>query len=602
MSPMPGGGRSAAAVDALPDGLVFVDGNGTVVGANARALALFEAGGDTGIVGRGLLDLLPDFDWRDVPGPVGRMRGRRTDGGVFAADVVAVRLEDGGEHGLMLVVRDLTGVLDAETALADARRQTEAVLRAVGEGVVGTDAEGRIVLVNPAAAQLMGYRASALGGRELHALVLHTGGDGEPVPFEESPLADTLRTGRRHRVQGQVLWARDGDRLVVDVTIAPVCAGERVVGAVVTFVDRGPDRRLAHRHAAEVAAQAERHGAELRRLEQRYEELAGRHRLLAGAVAGARRGHLEELRTELVAVAADDACHLWPEAGRLLGRLATGYTRMAALLDDVLDQQLIASGEERLRREAVDVGRVVDDAVRRAVELLGHERTRFAVRCSGGEAEVDPGRLAVGLAHLVADVAGGGGGEGSGGVLGAEGDALVTVVVTGAGGQGVRIEVRGPYGGGDPLHQSVVSGIVGAHGGVVQRYEAPGGGGGGVYVVELPGRAGGGGGLRFRFWLWLSGGGALRGGSAVVVGQAPTAGPACVARSWRRWWRWRSWGWGWSWGRSWGCGWGWSRCRGGCWPWSRCRSRCRSRSRCRPWSRSQCRSWCWPRLRGVSLR
>ncbi|MFC9145299.1 PAS domain-containing protein [Streptomyces bacillaris] len=163
MSPMPGGGRSAAAVDALPDGLVFVDGNGTVVGANARALALFEAGGDTGIVGRGLLDLLPDFDWRDVPGPVGRMRGRRTDGGVFAADVVAVRLEDGGEHGLMLVVRDLTGVLDAETALADARRQTEAVLRAVGEGVVGTDAEGRIVLVNPAAAQLMGYRASALG-------------------------------------------------------------------------------------------------------------------------------------------------------------------------------------------------------------------------------------------------------------------------------------------------------------------------------------------------------------------------------------------------------------------------------------------------------
>ncbi len=138
------------------------------------------------------------------------------------------------------------------------------------------------MLVNPAAAQLMGYRASALGGRELHALVLHTGGDGEPVPFEESPLADTLRTGRRHRVQGQVLWARDGDRLVVDMTIAPVCAGERVVGAVVTFVDRGPDRRLAHRHAAEVTAQAERHGAELRRLEQRYEELAGRHRLLAG--------------------------------------------------------------------------------------------------------------------------------------------------------------------------------------------------------------------------------------------------------------------------------------------------------------------------------
>ncbi|WP_438471539.1 PAS domain-containing protein, partial [Streptomyces asiaticus] len=113
----------------------------------------------------------------------------------------------GGARGqlLMLVVRDLTGALDAEAELADTRRQTEAVLRAVGEGVVGTDAEGRIVLVNPAAAQLMGYRASELGGRELHALVLHSGGDGEPCPFDGSPLADTLRTGRRHRVRGQVL-------------------------------------------------------------------------------------------------------------------------------------------------------------------------------------------------------------------------------------------------------------------------------------------------------------------------------------------------------------------------------------------------------------
>nr|MDT0526706.1 PAS domain-containing protein [Streptomyces sp. DSM 41633] len=132
----------------------------------------------------------------------------------------------------------------------------EAVLRAVGEGVVGTDAEGRIVLVNPAAAQLMGYRASELGGRELHALVLHSGGDGEPCPFDGSPLADTLRTGRRHRVRGQVLWAQDGTRLLVDMTTAPVRAGDRVVGAVVTFLDRGPDQRLAHRHAAELTARA----------------------------------------------------------------------------------------------------------------------------------------------------------------------------------------------------------------------------------------------------------------------------------------------------------------------------------------------------------
>ncbi|CAM5403567.1 hypothetical protein STANM309S_05470 [Streptomyces tanashiensis] len=58
-----------------------------------------------------------------------------------------------GDELLMLVVRDLTGTLDTEAELARSQRQTEMILRAAAEGVVGTDTDGRVVLVNPAAAQ-----------------------------------------------------------------------------------------------------------------------------------------------------------------------------------------------------------------------------------------------------------------------------------------------------------------------------------------------------------------------------------------------------------------------------------------------------------------
>ncbi|WP_050486927.1 PAS domain-containing sensor histidine kinase [Streptomyces sp. CNS654] len=525
----PGTGGPAAVLDALPDGLVLVDDNGTVVSANSMALALFETPG-TALVGRGLLDLLPDFDWRQDPGLVTdpatgslpglgpgpasgfdgtgawmwagagagagtgvraagrRMNARRTDGSLFRAEVSVTGVPDSGATGhlLVLVVRDLTGALDAEAELAEARRQTKAVLRAVADGVVGTDADGRIVLVNPAAARMLGHRASELGGREIHSLALHSRADGEPFPFEESPLAETLRTGRATGVRGLTLWDRDGARLLVDLTVAPVREGDRVAGAVLTFRDRGPEQRIAHRHAAELTAQAQRHGAELRRYEQRYEGLAERHHHLTAAVDGARRGHLEELHAELLAVAADDAGHLWPEAGRLLGRLATGYARMAAVLDDVLDQQRLASGAVELRREPVDVGRVVRDGVRRSAELLGPDRARFALRSPSVVAEVDPERLAVALAHLLADVALPEGHASAGPA--AEADGLTTVVVVMEVGGTVRIEVRGPYAGGDPLHQSIVTGIVGVHGGAVQWYETPGTGGG-VYVVELPVRS-----------------------------------------------------------------------------------------------------------------
>ncbi|WP_254406403.1 PAS domain-containing protein [Streptomyces sp. AC627_RSS907] len=522
--PLHGPDRLAVVLDALPDGLVLVNDNGTVVSANATAVALFEAPG-TALVGRGLLDLLPDYDWRltDGRGHVfqesgrreqarpRRMTARRTDGDEFTAEVHSTALEGGGapdpygydRHGdgrlLMLVVRDVTGVLDAEAGLASSRRQTATVLRAVTEGVIGTDAEGRIVLVNPAAARMLGYRAGRLGGQELHSLILHTRADGEPYPFEESPLADTLRSGRKHRVRGQVVWAQDGTRIPVDMTTAPVHEEGRIAGVVMTFTDRRPDERLAREHAAELAEHAERHAAALRRHEDGYQALADRHAQLTAAVSGARHGQLEEIRASLAGLAADDAGHLWPEAGRQLGRLAAGCTRLTACLDGLLDYQRFADGEEEPRRGRVEIGRVVDAAVHRSGQLMRHGRARFAVHTPPIEAEVDPEGLTTALAHLLADVADDGhdGYDGYGhddagadvtGVavpVGADAGEPSTVVVAAQRGDTVRIEVRGPYAGGDPVHQAVVRGIVGAHGGVVQRYEVPGTNGS-TYVVEVP--------------------------------------------------------------------------------------------------------------------
>ena len=283
--PSRGAARLAAILDALPDALVLVNANGTVVNANTIALEAFETPG-TALVGRGLLDLLPQFDSKLIPGSMRRpehldphartkptrMIARRTDGTEFPVEVTSANLENGqqaydgygysGDELLMLVVRDLTGTVDTEAELARSQRQTEMILRAASEGVVGTDTDGRIVLVNPAAAQILGFRASDLGGRELHDLVLHSRPDGSPFPYEDSPLADTLRSGRKHRVRGQVLYSKDGGKVPVDLTTAPVRDGDQLVGAVMTFTDRRPyDTVVEEKEAAE-----KRHAEELERI------------------------------------------------------------------------------------------------------------------------------------------------------------------------------------------------------------------------------------------------------------------------------------------------------------------------------------------------
>ncbi|MFD5439743.1 hybrid sensor histidine kinase/response regulator [Streptomyces tendae] len=546
--PSRGAARLAAILDALPDALVLVNANGTVVNANTIALEAFETPG-TALVGRGLLDLLPQFDSRLIPGSMRRpdhidprartkptrMVARRTDGSEFPVEVTSANLETGqqaydtygytGDELLMLVVRDLSGTVDTEAELARSQRQTEMILRAASEGVVGTDTDGRIVLVNPAAAQILGYRAGELGGRELHTLVLHSRADGSPFPYDESPLADTLRSGRKHRVRGQVVFAKSGDQLPVDLTTAPVRDGDQLVGAVMTFTDRRPYdalvkeheeaeqrhaeelERLAEEHAAELTALRQRHVAELAELEEkhaeeiaadadryaalgerekdRYEAIAGRHEQLLTLLGDSLRGPLDELRRELAALASDDAGQLWPEANQVLHHLSAGYSRITTLIDNVLGYQRLDVGNEQVARTKVMLDAVVAAGVDGAVELIGPGRVQFAVHAPPIEAEVDARLLATALAHLVADVAGVDATGNS--PVSATGGYLDNTVVVAAAQRGevVRIEVRGPYAGGDPVHEPIVRGIVRAHGGVLQTHEVPGMSGS-AYVLEVP--------------------------------------------------------------------------------------------------------------------
>ncbi|MEU6603833.1 PAS domain-containing protein [Streptomyces shenzhenensis] len=545
--PSRGAARLAAILDALPDALVLVNANGTVVNANSIALEAFEAPG-TALVGRGLLDLLPQFDSRLIPGsmrrpdhidPRGRtkptrMVARRTDGSEFPVEVTSANLENGqqaydgygytGDELLMLVVRDLSGTVDTEAELARSQRQTEMILRAAAEGVVGTDTDGRIVLVNPAAAQILGYRAGELGGKELHTLVLHSRADGSPFPYPESPLADTLRSGRKHRVRGQVLWSKGDKKVPVDLTTAPVRDGDQLVGAVMTFTDRRPYDTLAdekatadklhaqeieqlaeehasdltalrqqhvteleelrERHAEELASGEERYAALGEREKDRYEALSGRHEQLLTLLGGSLRGPLDELRRELAALAADDAGQLWPEANQVLHHLSAGYARITQLIDNVLGYQRLDTGADDITRTKVMLDAVVAAGVDGAVELIGPGRVQFAVHAPPIEAEVDPQRLATALAHLVADVAGV---DATGNSPVSAGGYLDNTVVVAAAQRGevVRIEVRGPYTGGDPVHQPIVRGIVRAHGGVLQTHEVPGMSGS-AYVLEVP--------------------------------------------------------------------------------------------------------------------
>ncbi|KJK57121.1 hybrid sensor histidine kinase/response regulator [Saccharothrix sp. ST-888] len=522
--PIRGAARLAAILDALPDALLLVNSNGTVVDANKAAVQAMQAPG-TSLVGRGVLDLLPEFDPSRIPGsmrpkasePEGldhpvRMTARRTDGSTFPVEVSGNDFSDDGAGGggtgssygvgfdpyrdsgsssrdlLLLLVRDLSSRLGVEAELRRQHKQTEMILRAAAEGVLGVDLDGRVVLVNPAAAHILDYRASELGGRELHPLIQHSQVDGSPLALEGSALLDTLVSGRKHRVRGAVLWRKDGTPVTVDLTTAPVRDGEQLVGAVMTFTDR--TRELA--------------------LIARNEHLTAVLESELGSALGA-------LHRRIDALAADPAGQLWPEANWTLHRLADECRRFGTLIDGVLTHQKfeneVEAGKRTLERTSVGLDKVVQRAVELAGDLVGPGRVRYSVHAAAVEVTADRERFAQALAHLVADVSGighavggvtttGPDGEGAeSGAVGATGgqvgqlgvpalppvggDSPMVVLAAAQRGEVARIEVRGPARSSSPVHLPIARSTVERHGGMLQRHELPGRAGT-TYVVELP--------------------------------------------------------------------------------------------------------------------
>lgn len=98
------------------------------------------------------------------------------------------------------------------------------------------DGQRRLVYLNPAAEELLGYRAEELLGRDIHAIIHHSRPDGSPFPAEECPLARVVTEGTPQSGEDAFI-RKDGSFVPVEVHSAPIVVSGRIAGAVVVFQD-----------------------------------------------------------------------------------------------------------------------------------------------------------------------------------------------------------------------------------------------------------------------------------------------------------------------------------------------------------------------------
>lgn len=125
----------------------------------------------------------------------------------------------------------------AERFFQDIERENRLILSAAGDGIYGVNRDGMTTFLNPAAEQMLGWKATEIVGREMHCTVHHTHTDGTSYPNEACPIYAAFRNGAVQKVDNEVFWRKDGTPFHVEYTSTPLRDRGTLIGAVVVFRD-----------------------------------------------------------------------------------------------------------------------------------------------------------------------------------------------------------------------------------------------------------------------------------------------------------------------------------------------------------------------------
>lgn len=260
-----------------------------------------------------------------------------------------------------------------------ARRETDALLRATGDGVMGMDREGRCTFLNRAGTELLGYPARLVKGRDVHDLLHHSRPDGSPYPREECPILRALETGGSLSAVNETLWRRGGEAFPVQVSVRALMDGPRVRGGVLTFTD------MTEARAAE---------------EELRQAIRTRDEVLA-VVSHDLRNPVGTIYTT-VSLLLDMEMSREATREHLEGVMRSAE-RMDRLIRDLLDVARMEAGAFTVVRGAVVAEAVLEETARAHRPLARESGVRLRVESPGGKVvfRADGDRLLQALSNLL---------------------------------------------------------------------------------------------------------------------------------------------------------------------------------------------------------
>ena len=184
---------------------------------------------------------------------------KRKDGSIFYADVSASRIKLAGKIYLAGIFKDITYRRQIEKDLENARiaarnvledlesekealtltkAKDEALLASIGDGVVATDQDGKVILMNQAAERMLGWSAEQALGKLLIDVRKVLDEKRNVIPEAKRPIFLALKGKPTTTTDSAYFYTRkNGTSFPVAITVAPVKVNNKIIGVIDVFRD-----------------------------------------------------------------------------------------------------------------------------------------------------------------------------------------------------------------------------------------------------------------------------------------------------------------------------------------------------------------------------
>jgi two-component system, chemotaxis family, CheB/CheR fusion protein len=287
------------------------------------------------------------------------------------------RSSEGRVVGYVAAIADVTD----RKRVVEARDLLAAIVESSDDAIVSMTLDGRITSWNAGATSLFGYTAEQMVGQIPTAL---------SQPGEEQDILDRIRRGERVRHYETTRFAKDGRRLTISLSAAPM---RDHAGSIIGVATVARDIT----EAKEAEAAIKRSEEALREADRRKDEFLA---LLA-----------HELRNPLATLV--NGLHLLrpaaadPAVQKVRDMMDRQLAQLQRLVDDLLDVSRISRGRFELRRAPVSLALAVETAIEGCQSLIAARRhtTNVDIPTEPLLVEGDFARLAQVFANLLSNSA-----------------------------------------------------------------------------------------------------------------------------------------------------------------------------------------------------